>query len=260
MRVGKSDGITSISTADAASITIRGRDLASELIGEVSFTEFFHLMLLGLEPTPVQRRMLDAVLIAIAEHGMTASVSAARMTFAAAPESFQGAVAAGILGCGNTVLGTTELAGRFLSAGVDLAAGNPARMTDVAREEIARLRAANQRLPGFGHPLHHPIDPRTDRLLNLADEVGSVGPHCAYARAVQSEANAAFGRPMVMNVSCAIPAVMLDLDFPMEALRGIPILARTAGLIAHLAEERRRPMGFHLAAEAAEGVRYEPSE
>lgn len=260
MRVGRSKGRSAISAADAETITIRGRDLVSELIGEVTFTGFFHLMLVGKTPNRAQQQMLDAVLIAIAEHGMTPSVAAGRMTLAAAPEAFQGAVAAGILGCGNTVLGTTEIAGRFLARGVDLAEGERDRMVEVARNEVARLREAGERLPGFGHPLHKPVDPRCERLLDLAQEIGAAGVHNAYARAVQVAANEAFGRQMVMNVSTAIPAVMLDLDFPLVALRGIPILARTAGVIAHLAEERDKPVGFHMAAAAAESVQYDPGE
>lgn len=260
MRVGKSEGRSAISTADAESITIRGHDLASELIGEVTFTAFFHLMLFGKMPTQDQQQMLDAVLIAIAEHGLTPSVAAGRMTLAAAPEAFQGAVAAGILGCGNTVLGTTEIAGRFLARGVELAEGEQGRMAEVARNEVARLLEAGERLPGFGHPLHRPVDPRCERLLDLAQEIGTAGLHNAYARAVQIAANEAFGRQMVMNISAAIPAVMLDLDFPVAALRGIPILARTAGVIAHLVEERHKPIGFHIAAAAAESVQYDPGE
>jgi len=260
MRVGTSDGISHITTADSDSVTIREMDLARELIGYLTFSEFFFLMLCGKRPSEAQAAILDAVLIAIAEHGITPSVAAARMTLAAAPEALQGAVAAGILGCGNTVLGTTEVAGRFLAAGVRRIRESGETAEAVAAAEIARLRSGGDRLPGFGHPLHRPVDPRCERLLEIAEERGIAGAHCAYARAVKVAADAAFGKPMVMNVSAAIPAVLLDLDFPIEALRGIPILARTAGLIAHLAEERRHPIGFHLAAAGAESVTYVPTD
>jgi len=126
----------------------------------------------------------------------------------------------------------------------------------VAAAEIARIRAARGLLPGFGHPLHRPVDPRAQRLFAHAAELGTAGAHCAYAQALEAAANEAFGRPMVLNVSCAIPAVLLDVGFSVRAMRGIPILARTAGLIAHLVEETEHPAGFAMAAAAAEAVEY----
>ena len=123
--------------------------------------------------------------------------------------------------------------------------------------ELAReLRAAGERLPGFGHPVHKPLDPRAERILELADEHGVAGPHVALARAFRDAAAQAWGRPLTMNVSMPIAAVMLDVGFPAAAVEAVPILARTASLLAHLAEERELPAGLTMAAIADDAVEY----
>ena len=117
MKIGRQDRHSSaISTSNEETIVVRGRDLARELIGSISFTEHFWLLVTGAMPSAAQRRVLDATLVAIAEHGMVPSVQASRLTYAAAPEALQGAVAAGILGCGSVVLGSSEAAGFFLAS------------------------------------------------------------------------------------------------------------------------------------------------
>src|SRR5688572_28190276 len=163
-------------------------------MGRLSFTEYFHLLLTGEEPTEEQRFFLDLLLVAIAEHGLMPTNVAARMTLAADPDSLQGAVAAGILGAGPVVLGTAEECARLLATG-----GDP---ETVVRE----IRAAGGRVPGFGHPVHKPLDPRAERILELADERGVSGPHVALARRFR-DATA----PLPMNVSMPIAAVLLDL-------------------------------------------------
>lgn len=251
-------GRTRISQAYPDRVEVRGRDL-SGLIGAVSFTEYFYLLLTGREPTAQQRFFLDAVLVAIAEHGMMPTNVAARMTLAADPGSLQGAVAAGILGCGPVILGTAEECARLL---VDshgrVAAGEPPAA--VARDVVASLFAAGRRIPGFGHPVHRPVDPRAERLLELADEGGVSADHVSMARQVREMVSALGGKPLTMNVSMPIAAVMLDLGFPASAVKAIPILARTGGLLAHLAEEKDDPVGFLMASRAEEAIRYEPGQ
>jgi citrate synthase len=241
--------VTRIARAYPDRIEVRGRDLTGDLMGRLTFTEYLHLLLTGEEPTEEQRFFLDLLLVAIAEHGMMPTSVAARMTLAADPGSLQGAVAAGILGCGPVILGTAEPCARLLADGVR-GGRDPA--------ELARsVHAAGERMPGFGHPLHRPLDPRAERILELADERGVSGPHVALARALRPAVAEAWGRPLPMNVSMPIAAVMLDLGFSTAAVKGIPILARTAGLLAHLAEERDRPIGFTMAAAAEEAIEYE---
>jgi|SRR5436190_22695792 len=207
-------------------------------MGRLTFTEYFHLLLTGEEPTEDQRYFLDLLLVAIAEHGLMPSNIAARMTLAADPDSLHGAVAAGILGAGPVLLGTSEECARLLEAG-----GDPA-------EVVRGLRESGRKVPGFGHPVHKPVDPRAERILELADERGVSGRHVAFARALGDEVG------LTMNVAMPIAAVLLDLGFPSFAVKAVPILARTASLLAHLAEERERPIGFLLARAAEDAAAY----
>ena len=240
-------------------VEVRGRDLCDDLMGRLTFTEYFHLLLTGREPTVDERFFLDLLLVAIAEHGMMPSNVAARMTLAADPDSLHGAVAAGILGCGPVVLGTAEPCAHLLAElQTEVAAG---REPAAAATATARcIHAANGKVPGFGHPVHRPLDPRAERILELADERGASGPHVLLARCLRDAVSETWRKPLTMNVSLPIAAVMLDLGFEPAAVNVVPILARTAGLLAHLVEERRLPLGFRLAGGAEEAVRYEPPD
>lgn len=258
MRIGKQDQpYSSISTSTADSIVVRGRDLCGEIIGKTDFTSYFWFLVTGAQPTEQQRFFADAVLTAIAEHGLVPSVVAARMTYAAAPEALQGAVAAGLLGCGSVVLGSAEVAGRFLSDLVHQARSSQSPARDRARDAIAALRAEKKAIPGFGHPLHTAGDPRARLLLQLADERGAAGDHVRMLRTVERVLPEALDRSLPINVNGAIPAVMLDVGFPLEALKGISLLARTASLIGHLQEESERPIGFVLSGSAAAAIDYD---
>jgi citrate synthase len=246
-----------ISQAYPDRVEVRGRDLTGELMGSLGFTEYFHLLLTGREPTEDQRFFLDLLLVAIAEHGMMPTNVAARMTLAADPGSLQGAVAAGVLGAGPVLLGTAEACARLLEQGqARVAAG--AEPGVVATELAREAHTSGARLPGFGHPVHKPHDPRAERVLELADAREVSGPHVLLARELRGAAAEAWGKPLTMNVSMPIAAVMLDLGFSPAVVKSIPILARTAGLLAHLAEEREHPIGFQMAAAAEDAVEYEP--
>ena len=258
MTIGRSgDPVTHISQAYPDRVEVRGRDLTGELMGRLSFTEYFHLLLTGGEPTEDQRFFLDLLLVAIAEHGMMPTNVTARMTLAADPGSLQGAVAAGILGAGPVLLGTSEACGRLLEeAQAKVAAG---RAPEQVANELAReIHAAGGRAPGFGHPVHKPVDPRAERILELADERSVSGPYVLLARAMRDAVAEAWGRPLTMNVSMPIAAVMLDLGFPSSTVKAVPILARTASLLAHLAEEQQHSLGFHMAGAAETAVEYKP--
>jgi citrate synthase len=253
---GPGTPVSHISQAYADRVEVRGRDLTGDLMGRLSFTEYFHLLLTGDEPTDDQRYFLDLLLIAIAEHGMMPTNVAARMTLAADPGSLQGAVAAGILGCGPVILGTSELCAQLLDEGrARVDRGEP--VAQVGAELAGQIRAQGGKLPGFGHPVHRPLDPRAERILELADARGVSGTNVALARAVRDGAGEAWGRPLTMNVAMPIAAVMLDLGFPSAAVKAVPILARTAGLLAHLAEEREQPIGFLMAGAAEDAIGYE---
>jgi citrate synthase len=257
MQIGKAGTpVSHISRAYPDRVEVRGRDLSGEVMGKLTFTEYFHLLLTGREPTDDQRYFLDLLLVAIAEHGMMPTNVAARMTLAADPESLHGAVAAGILGCGPVILGTSESCARLLETSqVKVAAGGePAA---VAADMARAVHASGERLPGFGHPVHRPLDPRAERVLELADARGVSGPHVLLARCFRDAVAEVWERPLTLNVSMPIAAVMLDLGFRSAAVKAVPILARTAGLLAHLAEEQQHPLGFLMASRAEEAIEYE---
>jgi citrate synthase len=250
--MAREEPVSHISQAYPDRVEVRGRDLTGDLMGRLSFTEYFHLLLTGREPTDDQRFFLDLLLVAIAEHGMMPTNVAARMTLAADPGSLQGAVAAGILGAGPIVLGTSEECARLLEGAV--ASGRE------PRQIVQAIHDAGDKVPGFGHPVHRPLDPRAERILVLADERGVSGPHVQLARTLRDAVADVLGKPLTMNVAMPIAAVLLDLGFPTTAVKAVPILARTAGLLAHLAEEQQHPVGFLMAAKAEEAVEYEPRE
>ena len=249
--------VSAICQAFPDRVEVRGRDLTGELMGRVSFTDYFHLLVTGREPTEEQRFFLDLLLVAIAEHGMMPTNVAARMTLAAAPDSLQGAVAAGILGCGPVILGTSELCAKLLKQGQARVLAGEERGA-VARELAQAIRASGGRAPGFGHPVHRPLDPRAERILELADARGVSRAHVALAREFRDAVAEAWGRQLTMNVSMPIAAVTLDLGFPSSMAKAIPLLARTAGLLAHLVEEQASPTGFAMAAAAEQAIVYQP--
>ncbi len=258
MRIGKQDAPhTSICTSDATSITIRGQNLCEQLIGKIDFTSYFWLLVTGHNPSDEQKFFADAMLVALAEHGLVPSVVAARMTYAAAPEALQGAVAAGLLGCGSVVLGSAETAGVFL-ANVVARSKHGDDLTRAAMEEVSALRAERKPVPGFGHPQHSSGDPRAELLLKLARERGVAGCHIEALDAVETALPKVIGRELPFNINGVIPAILLDLGFPLTSLKAISLLARTAGLIGHLTEEANRPIGFILSGKAAEAIEYQP--
>ena len=256
MKIGsQSQRSSGISASNSDAIVVRGHDLCAELVGVISFTDHAWLLITGKLPSPAQRRVLDATLVAIAEHGLVPSVAASRMTLAAAPEALQGAVAAGILGCGSVILGSAEAAAR-LYAGI-LARLPGETLESAARAVLGELRAARKPVPGYGHPLHKRQDPRVARLLAVAAEAGMSGRHIKVAALVERLVPEIWGKPLAMNVSGAIAAVLLDAGYPLLAVKGVPMLARTASLIAHLMEEQQRPIGFVLADSGAASIEYD---
>ena len=256
MKIGKATiARSAICTSDEDRIVVRGRDLTGELIGQVGFSDYFFLLLTGRMPDAPTRVVLDATLVAIAEHGLVPSVQAARMTLAAAPDAMQGAVAAGILGCGSVILGASETAGR-LFAQIDAAAGPDGDLDAAAKAAVQRLHAAREAIPGYGHPQHKARDPRVAKLFEVSQTAGGGQRFIRIAEAVEAAIPAIVGKDLKLNVSAAIPAVLLGVGFPLNGLKGVPILARTAGLIAHLCEEQGDPIGFALAYQATREQEY----
>jgi citrate synthase len=253
---------TSIGTSDATSITLLGHDLAGELMGQVSFGELAFWLVALRRPSPGELRVFEAVLVALADHGFTPSAIAARLTLTGAPESVQGALAAGLLGGGSRYLGVTEDCGKFLAAalaahGADLPADD-AEWDALAVAAVRARREAGLLIPGLGHPVHKNGDPRTPVLLRIAAEQGLKGPHLTLFEAIGRTHPEVIGRRLPLNGAGACGAALADLGFDPDMLRGFALLARAAGLLGHLAEEMRNPAGPGIYEQSEHSVRYVP--
>jgi citrate synthase len=239
---------TGIGSSDADSITLMGRDLAADLMGSVTLTELTFLMVQRRMPSSDETRLLDAVLVSLADHGLTPTVLAARLTHTGAPESIQGAIAAGLLGAGSVFLGVVEDTARFLDEIGDGDVG----------AAVARELEAGRRIPGLGHPVHKVEDPRTPRIYAIAEETGQLGPHLRRLRELADAHRSQTGRELPINGAGVAGAALADLGFPVALLRGFALLARTAGLLGHLAEEMEHPLGMPLYREVDERAKYDP--
>jgi citrate synthase len=236
------------STRDA--ITVAGRDLPAEIMGRLTLTELSYLLVTRREPTPQQRRLLDAVLVSLADHGLTPSALAARLTYTGAPEAIQGAVAAGLLGAGSVFLGPAGDTAQFLYDALrdaDAPADpDDAMLRAVAERAVDARRAAGERVPGLGHPVHKDVDPRTPRLYAIAREEGLLGPHLRLLERVAVVNEERSGRHLPVNGAGAGGAALVDVGLPPSSARGVVLIARTAGLVAHLVEEAEEPLGMPL--------------
>jgi citrate synthase len=253
---------TWIGSATPDQITVGGRDLPSEVMGRLTLTELAYLLVTRREATPGERRVVDAVLVSLADHGLTPSALAARLTYTGAPEAIQGAVAAGLLGAGSVFLGPAGDTAFFL---VDALAAEGNEATDdaslrrVAETAVEERRSAGQRVPGLGHPLHRAEDPRVPRLYELAAEEGLLGPHLRLLEHVAAAHEQVTGRHLPINGAGAGGAALVDVGIPPGSVRGFALIARTAGLVAHLAEEAEHPIGRPLADDVERRARDDPA-
>src|SRR3954471_14779737 len=206
---------TGIGASDADSITLMGRDVANDLMGKVTLTELTFLLVQGRTPSEGETRLLDAVLVSLADHGLTPTVLAARLTYTGAPESLQGAIAAGLLGAGSVFLGVVEDTARFLGAILD-GDGD-------AAAAVARRLEAGQRVPGLGHPVHKVQDPRTPRIYALAEETGTLGRHLTLLREVAVAHRDRTGRALPINGAGVGGAALADLGFSPDLVRGFAL-------------------------------------
>jgi citrate synthase len=247
---------TSIATSTADDVFVRGKSLCHDLVGQFTFTQMTYFHVTGRMPTPAQTAVVDACLVALMEHGLTPSVLAARLVCSSAPEALQGAVAAGLMGVGSVFVGTVEGCAALLER-IVLAGAGADGMDAEARRLADEHRAARRPVPGFGHPVHKPDDPRSPVLLEVAESRGVAGKHVAALRALSAAVDAAQGRHLTINATGAIAATLLDAGVPAEIMRGFAILARCAGLVGHIHEEQRRPAMRAIWAAAEEAVPYD---
>lgn len=231
------------STTDT--ITVRGRDLPSELLGHVNLGDMAFLEVMGRLPTEGESAVFNAVAVTLVEHGMTPSAIVARLTYLGAPESIQGAVAAGILGVGSVFVGTAEGSARMLGPSVS-AETDPAEIEGIAERLVSEFRESRASIPGIGHPVHKPVDPRVPRLFDLAGQHGFRGNYCALMEAVSAEATRQYDRVLPVNATGAVGALLCELKFDIRVARGIGAMARAVGLVGHIAEEMDTPMASEI--------------
>lgn len=237
-------------TTDA--IYVRGASLVDELIGELTFTEMMYFQLLGARPTPAQAKILDAVLVTLMEHGLTPSTIVSRLIYDSCPEAVQAAVAAGLLGVGSTFVGTMEGCAANLEEILSAPEGEAARARAIAQW----VRGAKQPIPGFGHPHHKPDDPRSPKLLALAEAAGVPGRHIRALRLLAAEVDAAWGRHLTINATGAVAALLGEIGVPREVMRGIAVVSRSAGLVGHIREEQLDPAARQMWDAVAERIPY----
>ena len=238
---------TGIGTSDLHSIQVLGHDLAGELMGKVGFAELAYWLATKRRPTTGQLRVFEAVLVSLADHGFTPTAIAARLTLYSAPDSLQGAIAAGLLGGGSRFLGVTEDTGRYLAEAIASITGETDAFTDAdwddaARRVLASARAEQRKVPGLGHPNHKEGDPRTPVMFAIAEEERLLGPHLRLFAAIGRVAPEVLGRALPLNGAGVAGAALADAGLPLTMLRGFALLARTAGLIGQLAEELDDPI------------------
>ena len=246
----KARASTEICEFDLDRIMVRGRNLVDDIMGQYSFSDLLILQALGREPTKLQSRIVDAVLVTIMEHGLVPSAVVTRLTYEGAPESFQGAIAAGLLGVGDRYAGTASACGTMLER---IVAAPASDRRAKSLEEVAACRRMRQQVPGFGHPIHQNGDPRVQRLLDIAREAGVDGNFIEALELLTDSVRKELAKPLVTNISAAIAAVLGEAGIPARMMRGIVLTARCAGLVGHLLEEMDHPIAddMWLAARAA---------
>jgi citrate synthase len=236
---------TDIAWSTPSTITVKGLDLCKDILGTVSLGDMAFLELTDRLPTKRESVVFNAIAVTLVEHGLTPSTIAARMTCAGAPEAMQAAVAAGLCGLGNVFVGSMETAARMLQEAIPDPASSP-DIAPLARRIVERFRDGRQPVPGIGHRLHKPVDPRAPRLFQIAAENGYDGPYVKLMKAVAKEAEAAYGKSLPVNATGAIGAIASELKLPWQIVRGIGVMARAIGLVGHILEESRQPIAREI--------------
>ena len=242
---------TDIAWSTPSTITVKGFDLCKDILGTLSLGDIAFLELTDRLPTTRESVVFNAIAVTLVEHGLTPSAIATRMTYTGAPEAMQAAVAAGLCGLGSVFVGSMETVARMLQEAIP----DPAKKADfdkLAREIVERFHGRKQAVPGIGHHLHKPVDPRAPRLFQIAAENGFDGPYIKLMKQVGKEAEAVYGKSLPINATGAIAAIASELKLPWRIVRGIGVMARAIGLVGHIREEMREPMAREIKARTEE--------
>lgn len=232
-------------------IVIKGFDLCRDILGKLSLGDMAFLELTDRLPTPDESAVFNAIAVTLVEHGLTPSAIAARMTIAGAPEAMQAAVAAGLCGLGSVFVGSMETAARMLQEALpDRKA--PADIDALARAAVERFAGQRRTIPGIGHHIHKPVDPRAPRLFEIAEAHGFSGPYVALMKAIADQAGTRLGKPLPVNATGAIGAIASELGLPWNVVRGIGVMARAIGLVGHIREELKEPLAREIKDRAEE--------
>ncbi len=226
-------------------IELRGKSLPDEILGHLNLGDVAFLQLTGRMPTPQQSVVFNAIVVTLVEHGITPSALAARLTYAGAPESLQAAVAAGLCGLGSVFVGSMEGAAKMLGEALPHDAADT-DLPALAARVVADHKAAGRIVPGLGHPLHKPVDPRTPRLFALAAENGFGGRYIALMQEIHAQAERVSGKSLPINATGAIGAICCEMGFPWKIVRGFGVMARAIGLVGHILEESDNPMAIEI--------------
>lgn len=241
-------------TSDKYSITVKGYDLCEDLIGKISFTDAFFLSIQNRLPEERERELVDAVLVTLMEHGITANAIACRMTYHAAPDAVQGAMAAGLLGAGSKLLGAIEGTARLIQENnID----DPEERFASLSRYLELLKARGERVSGMGHFLHDDVDPRTVKLKEMTLERGYSGQCWTVLEEAADITSERLGRKMTINADGAIGAVLSEMGIDWRITRGFAVVARAAGLLGHIKDEIDQPAAWQMWHAVEEAVPYQ---
>lgn len=244
---------TDIASSTPDTITVFGKDFSNEILGHLSFGDMAFLELTGRPPEPNESRMFNAMLVTLVEHGLTPSTLATRLTYLGAPEAMQAAVAAGLCGLGSVFVGSVEGTAKMLYEAMP--SPLPAeQLPEIARETVAAFARGGRIVPGIGHPIHKPVDPRAPRLAQLARETGFSGAYVALVQEIAAAATAEKGKPLPTNATGMLGALCCEMGFEWHICRGIGVMARAVGLVGHILEESRNPIARKIWLQAEEAA------
>jgi citrate synthase len=251
---------TSISKVTEDDIIVRGHRLAQDLVGRVGFIDAFFLQVNGRMPSEKESKLLSGLMVNSMDHGINHPVLVARLTYGAAPEAIQNAIAAGILGTGSVLDGAIELAADMLYRTAKIADTSKVSDDEAARQMVASYREQKRGIPGLGHPMHKTSDPRTERLFQLAQELGFEGRFVRLIRAISEHATKASGRQLPINGAAAVAALYCELGFPAKIAKAVTIVSLSAGVVGHLMEEMSNPLARDIRKVVKEAIEFGPAE